>query len=275
MNSKVISFIAGLAQNTLLGKVVTIACLGLAIGCSPAPQNSTATNSIAAPPLQSSPSATPSADTASRVSSQAPADPKAITIPDEKFTAQLSSLKDEALKEQYLATLKAFAEIPKERPGYQAVVEEMLQHQDLVFEMLNDCEYQDPSAIQRSEFYQIADRQFIVQQVCFLAAYNVSYAFFLYTGTETNAQVKPLKIATYEQDESSKEISQAASHLFSGFANYDEKSKELSLSRKYRGVGDCGITGQYQFQNNELVLQEFLADFECDGKIEFTKLYPQ
>ena len=271
MNPK-LPFIAGSVQKTLLGKVVTIACLGFAIGCSPAPQNSTVTNSTTAPTLQNSPASSP-AD--SRISSQSPATPKAITIPDEKFTAQLSSLKDEAIKAQYLAALKAFADIPKERPEYQAVVEEILQHQDLLFEMLNDCEYQEPSAIQRSEFYQVADRQFIVQQVCFLAAYNVSYAFFLYTGTETNAQVKPLKIATYEQDESSKEISQSASHLFSGLANYDEKSKELSLSRKYRGVGDCGITGKYQFQNNELVLQEFLADFECDGKIEFSKLYPQ
>ncbi|MBW4520171.1 MAG: DUF1176 domain-containing protein [Scytolyngbya sp. HA4215-MV1] len=252
----------------LLGKIIAIAWLGSVIGCSPAAQNST---EVPSPSTQNSPVPTTSVST----STQPQASPSPLTIPDEKFNAQLNNVKDTVLKDQYLAALKAFADIPKERPEYQAIVAKMLHHQDRVFEMLSDCESEDPAVIQRSEFYKISDQQFIFQRVCFLAAYNVSYAFFLYTETPTDAQVKPLKITTYRQDENTKEISKEDSHLFAGLAKYDEKNQELSLISKYRGIGDCGISGKYQFQNNELVLQEFLADFECDGKIEFNKVYPQ
>lgn len=195
-------------------------------------------------------------------------------VPDDKFMARLDELADTDLKDQYLDSIEKFSEIPTEKPEYQPIVAKLLQHQDKVFEMLGNCESDRTEEIKSSSFYQVGENQYIFQRVCFLAAYNINYVFYLYSETPTGIEVKPLNLVTFEQDKSGK-LLKSESNVLVGFSTFDEQTRELSTDTKYRGLGDCGSRGKYKFQENEFVLQEFSADFKCDGDLRFQKVYPQ
>jgi hypothetical protein len=194
-------------------------------------------------------------------------------VPDEKFLSRLDEIEDSSLKEHYINTVQEFSRIPTEQPKYQPIVDEMLQHQDKVFEMLGSCDSDRAEEIRLSQFHQVAENQYIFQRVCFLAAYNISYTFYLYSETPEGIEVKPLNLVTYTEGKSGKLLKEESNTLV-GFSNFDEQTKELSTNTKYRGVGDCGTTGKYKFENGQLVLQEFSADFKCDGTLRYRQVYP-
>jgi hypothetical protein len=197
----------------------------------------------------------------------------ASKVPDDKFMARLDELADADLKDQYLGSIEKFSEIPTEKPEYQSIVARMLQHQDKVFEMLGNCDSDRAEEIKSSSFYQVGENQYIFQRVCFLAAYNINYVFYLYSETPNGVEVKPLNLVSFQRDESGK-LLKSESNVLVGFSDFDEQTRELSTDTKYRGVGDCGSRGKYKFQDSEFVLQEFSADFKCDGDLRYQKVYP-
>jgi hypothetical protein len=45
---------------------------------------------------------------------------------------------------------------------------------------------------------------------------------------------------------------------------------------KFRGLGDCGSSALYKLEGDRMVLQEYRAKYECDGKYvqDFPVIYP-
>ncbi|HEY9616599.1 MAG TPA: DUF1176 domain-containing protein [Microcoleaceae cyanobacterium] len=218
----------------------------LAIACS-------AANQKAAPPatVADSPSPSPSSSV--------------VTSP--------ASTTDDPAQANYAAAIESLRAIPTEKPEYRQIVDRLLKHEDAVKQMLKGCDPLDPEAPQLgSQFYKISDSSYIVMLQCFLGAYQGGFSFYLYTETPTGATVKPLALDRYDEDAG--KVKKTSSNGVAGYPEYNADQKTLVVGTKYRGVGDCGTTGTYQFADNKFVLKKFEADFACDGKLQYKTLYP-
>ncbi|MBL1174279.1 DUF1176 domain-containing protein [Pantanalinema sp. GBBB05] len=185
-------------------------------------------------------------------------------------TAQFT---DDPEQAKYLDAIESLRVIPSEKPEYREVVERLLKHEDAVKQMLKGCDPLDAEAPQLgSQFYKTSDSSYIVMLQCFLGAYQGGFAFYLYTETPNGATVQPLTLDRYDDDAG--KVKKTSSHTAAGYPEYNPDRKTLVLSTKYRGVGDCGTTGTYQFANNKFVLKQFEADFACDGKLQYKTVYP-
>jgi len=115
------------------------------------------------------------------------------------------------------------------------------------------------------EFYQLAEKQYLVQVTCTGGAYQGYQVYYFYDETK---QQPAAKLLTFESRESQDEKSLTkteASELW-GQPTFDERTKELKVFNRFRGVGDCGILATYGFVNGEPELKELRAKVNCDGK---------
>jgi hypothetical protein len=115
------------------------------------------------------------------------------------------------------------------------------------------------------EFYQLAEKQYLVQVTCTGGAYQGSQVYYFYDETSQQPAAKLLNFEAREaQDEKSLTKTQAT-ELW-GQPTFDEKTKQLKVFNRFRGVGDCGILATYGFANGEPELKELRAKINCDGK---------
>jgi Protein of unknown function (DUF1176) len=115
------------------------------------------------------------------------------------------------------------------------------------------------------ELHQLAEKQYLVQVTCTGGAYQGYQVYYFYDETK---QQPTGKLLTFESRESQDEKSLTkteASELW-GQPTFDEKTKELKVFNRFRGIGDCGILATYGFVNGEPELKELRAKINCDGK---------
>ncbi len=143
-------------------------------------------------------------------------------------------------------------------------------------EKLGLCkDYSDLEAAKRaSKVYKLANQQYFVVLQCFLAAYQGNYEFLI-VNQQPGAKktVTKLTLTEFVENQAGK-VQKVESSSIGGLPTYDPKQRVLTVSSKYRGLGDCGSRAKYQVQNGGLKLLEFKAKFACDGKLEpFQTLY--
>jgi hypothetical protein len=115
------------------------------------------------------------------------------------------------------------------------------------------------------EFYRLAEKQYLVQVTCTGGAYQGYQVYYFYDETKQQPTAKLLNFESREsQDEKSLTKTQAT-ELW-GQATFDEKTKQLKVFNRFRGVGDCGILATYEFADGESVLKELRAKINCDGR---------
>lgn len=171
------------------------------------------------------------------------------------------------------AALADFRQIATQQPETQAIVDRISQHPDQVAIMVKRCESTVPDTMaQGSQFYALSDSSYLVMLQCYLGAYQGSFVLYRYSETAGKAEVQPLNLEQINQDGGV--TTQTRSNLITGYAKFDPDKTTLVVRNKYRGVGDCGTIGTYALENQQFVLREYQADFECDGKLNFQKIAP-
>lgn len=125
-----------------------------------------------------------------------------------------------------------------------------------------------------SEVYQVGDQKYLVQLLCFMAAYQGSYQYVLYESSVNGIQVVPLSLSMFQTDDSGQLVRQDIEQV-GGLPTFDPGTQKLTIFTKARGVGDCGSYAQYQWKGNEFELLEYRAKLDCDGQSVAPETYPQ
>lgn len=144
---------------------------------------------------------------------------------------------------------------------------------------LNACEGEiDHSTSQEmSSVYPINKKQYIVEFLCFLGAYQGNYEYFLYDQTSEKTKITPLSLAVFESNSSGKLIRNNV-NLVGGIPDYEPQQQVLTVLTKYRGLGDCGSLGKYKWEGKKFKLLEYRVKEACDGTYlepeKYAKVYP-
>lgn len=126
-------------------------------------------------------------------------------------------------------------------------------------------------AREQSQIYALNSEQYLVEVLCFMAAYQGSYEYWLYEpATEA---IAPLSFQVFYEDGEGAWQSVQTQPL-AGLPTYDPAQQQLTLFTKYRGAGDCGSYANYQWQGSSFELVEFRAKSDCDGVALDVEDYP-
>jgi hypothetical protein len=119
------------------------------------------------------------------------------------------------------------------------------------------------------QIYRLSGEQYLFMVPCFAGAYNFSYQ--LYVGRPGDQIFDLLLFANYDDvlgwtgtDE-----------LFGAY--FDPETLALTSFYKGRGLGDCGASGTWQWEEYAFRLVAFYAKSECDGlgdPGEFPQVWP-
>jgi hypothetical protein len=140
-------------------------------------------------------------------------------------------------------------------------------------EKLKACDFfNEESARQASAAFKVGEKTYVAQIQCFLAAYQANYEYFLYVESGATPQVTPLKLDAMIEEKG--KITKVSDKYIAGQATFNPDSRSLRVYTKFRGLGDCGALGQYKFESDRFVLQEYRAKFACDGKFVEPAQYP-
>jgi hypothetical protein len=114
------------------------------------------------------------------------------------------------------------------------------------------------------KFWQLEPHKYLVEVICFLAAYQLNQRYIYYDETKSPPSATLLNFKIY--DKIGKKLVEKWIDEFGGFGDFDDQKKELIIDTKFRGLGDCGYRAVYRIQEGKAVLKEFRAKFNCDGK---------
>lgn len=115
------------------------------------------------------------------------------------------------------------------------------------------------------EFYELADKQYLIEIKCTLGAYQGFQVYTYLDETQSRPVAKLLTFVTYESKDYDKLDNTKTEELW-GLPEFNPTTKELHILNKFRGPGDCGTLATYSFQRGTPKLEEFRAKTACDGK---------
>jgi hypothetical protein len=121
-------------------------------------------------------------------------------------------------------------------------------------------------------FWPIGPKGYLIEVQCFLAAYQANNMYAWYDGETQPPSSKFLTFTVY-LSEDGKTIAPEEVTELNGLSEFDAKQRELQVTTKSRGLGDCGSFARYEIQNGAAILKEFRAKFQCDGKWQEPKTY--
>lgn len=101
--------------------------------------------------------------------------------------------------------------------------------------------------------YILSESTSLFETVCFQAAYQTAYAYFLVTKTdEINVEL----VDFYREDSPA-----VTAETIAGFTDFSKGS--LKVFTKSRGLGDCGTQASYTLENSRFVLEK-MQEKECE-----------
>lgn len=132
---------------------------------------------------------------------------------------------------------------------------------------LNLCEGEidQQTAQQQIKAYKLDKNSQLIEFLCFLGAYQGNYQYFLYQETSQKTLIKPLTFDIY-QEIKPQEITKTKVNSLGGIPEYNPDSQTLEIVTKYRGLGDCGAWGRYQWKQSDFELKEYRIKNNCDGQ---------
>jgi hypothetical protein len=103
----------------------------------------------------------------------------------------------------------------------------------------------------------------LVMVDCFLGAYQGTQMIYLVDSAKH--AVGPARLHIYIDTGNGKPTLRYQTQIL-GVANFNPKTKRLTVFDKARGVGDCGFFSVYKLVGNTFVPVEARAKTKCDGK---------
>lgn len=127
-----------------------------------------------------------------------------------------------------------------------------------------------------SKAFQISDNKYLVQIQCSLAAYQGSFEYVLWIDGSPKPRVIPLEFDVFQEGKDGEKSKLATYRTIAGTPRVNVRSQTITNFTKFRGVGDCASSAVYKLEGDRLVLQEFRAKYECDGKYvkDLPVIYP-
>jgi hypothetical protein len=126
------------------------------------------------------------------------------------------------------------------------------------------------NANQYSRAYELGQNRKLVIVMCYLAAYQGSYALALYDANTKEVRQLDLEVFIPQDDQFLKSKNSG----FGGLYDFDPKTKLLTIFSKARGLSDCGTYSIHKFERDRFVLQEYRAKLDCDGNAIDPPKYP-
>lgn len=111
--------------------------------------------------------------------------------------------------------------------------------------------------------FDISPETEILQITCNMYAYQADFVFYAHQKSDNDAEPNLERLSF---DEFVNGQRQTGERLIG--ANLDTETQQLTTLVKGRGVGDCGSTSTYQWEDDTFVLIEARAKETCDGDIE-------
>ena len=112
-------------------------------------------------------------------------------------------------------------------------------------------------------FIPLGRGRFLLQIQCGTGAYNATYIYVLYDESRRPVHAEFLWFPVYRMRDGVP-VKEIAPYVFG--RSFNPGTRELVALAKYRGMGDCGEFSRYVLRGNQLVLTEFRAKTECDGR---------
>jgi hypothetical protein len=127
-----------------------------------------------------------------------------------------------------------------------------------------------------SKAFQISDKKYLVQIQCFLAAYQGAFEYVLWTDDSPKPSAVPLEFDSFAEPKAGEKPKRITSRAIAGAPRFNVQKQTMTNFTKFRGVGDCGSSALYKLEGDRMVLQEYRAKYECDGKYvqDFPVVYP-
>ena len=127
-----------------------------------------------------------------------------------------------------------------------------------------------------SKAFQISDKKYLVQIQCFLAAYQGAFEYVLWIDDAPKPRVIPLDFDGFQEGKNGGKPKRITDRSIAGAPRFNVRSQTLTNFTKFRGLGDCGSSVIYKLEGDRMVLQEFRAKYECDGKYvqDMPVIYP-
>jgi hypothetical protein len=127
-----------------------------------------------------------------------------------------------------------------------------------------------------SKAFQISDKKYLVQIQCFLAAYQGAFEYVLWIDDAPKPRAIPLEFDSFQEGKNGEKPKRTSDRSIAGAPRVNVRSQTLTNFTKFRGVGDCGSSAIYKLEGDRMVLQEFRAKYECDGKYvqDMPVIYP-
>ena len=138
---------------------------------------------------------------------------------------------------------------------------------------LCDGQLDQEISINYSSIYSFNNQEYLVEILCFMGAYQGNYEYIYYQNDGEKSTLKPLTFQSFIADRDGNFTSNN-SRTLAGIPNYNINQKVLNIYTKERGIGDCGSTAQYQWENNEFGLVLYKAKPQCDGNFIEPEDYP-
>ncbi|MBD2151617.1 DUF1176 domain-containing protein [Pseudanabaena sp. FACHB-1277] len=142
-------------------------------------------------------------------------------------------------------------------------------------EKLGICkdDFRDSNSGMGSRAFKLTDKRYLVQVQCFLAAYQGAFEYVLWIDESPQPRVIPMEFDAFQEGTPPKRIT---SRSIAGMPRVNVRSQTMTNFTKFRGLGDCGSSALYKLEGDRMVLQEYRAKYECDGKYvqDFPVIYP-
>jgi hypothetical protein len=205
-----------------------------------------------------------------------------------RFLEKIKTVPDEGLQSAYEQGIHELHRIAQRDPSNRVILEKLVQHQEQTLELFRVCGEQSNVlksfrwvSLSHSLFWRQPDNSYLGLLICDMGTSNQRFVPFLYWEEPDKAQLKPLSLTRFQKVDRVVQRVDAELNFGRTFPNsdqwYDPKKEELRVWTRFSGGSHlCGTQAVYRLQDKQLVLQEFMARFECDPrkKVDDEKLYP-
>ncbi|AMW29895.1 DUF1176 domain-containing protein [Arthrospira platensis] len=142
-------------------------------------------------------------------------------------------------------------------------------------QQLNICPGGSSFPFQVGSFaYPLGTQGYLVQLLCFQAAYQNNYNFFVDRETNQGVNVGRVKLPKFEINSSGQRVETQMDEVV-GLVDYEPVQGVLTVFTKYRGIGDCGSFAKYQWDQVDFKAIEYREKSDCDGNFVDPENYPQ
>ncbi|BAQ63788.1 DUF1176 domain-containing protein [Geminocystis sp. NIES-3709] len=111
-----------------------------------------------------------------------------------------------------------------------------------------------------ANIYFLNDREYLIEIICFLGAYQSNYQYLLFD--RKSSEIKVINFATF--DNSTDNLKLTNTNTLNGMTDFDSNNQTLILITKSRGLGDCGSFAQYHWRDHSFELKEYRYKQDCD-----------